>query len=285
MRSLLLVAVVGLVASRADAGAMDVDLHGLIDTSGATPRTRDDDFRSLVRELGLIFTPTNIQPAETTGISGFDFAVQYTFSPFDLKKAYWQDALVQKGTRVPMTLGASARKGFILPVPLTSEIELGTQWLIESRMLNMGANVRLALNEGFTGNHWWAFIPDVAVNMGINRVVGSDDLDLLTVTAGGAISKGFGVFGSANLCPYFGYQSVFVNGSTRIIDANPTNTANVDDNVVFEIVPLITNRVDRYSGGLRLIVAHVMMSGGVDVNVLDENTTVTQFGVRTGVNF
>ncbi len=264
---------------------MDVDLHGLIDTSGATPATRDDDFKSLVRELGLIFTPSNIQPAETTGISGFDFAVQYSFHPVDLEKAYWQDALVQKGTRLPMTLGASARKGFILPVPLASEIELGTQWLIESRMLNMGANLRLALNEGFTGNHWWAFIPDVAVNMGINRVVGSDDLDLLTVTAGGAVSKGFGVFGSANLCPYFGYQSVFVNGSTRIIDADPTKTTNVDDNVVFAVVPLITNRIDRYSGGVRIIVAHVMFSTGVDVDVLDKKTTLTQFGVRTGVNF
>lgn len=264
---------------------MDIDLHGLIDTSGATPQTRDDDFRSLVRELGLVFTPTNIQPAETTGISGFDFAVQYAFHPVDLEKPYWQDALVQKGTRLPMTLGASARKGFILPVPLASEIELGTQWLIESRMLNMGANIRLALNEGFTGNHWWAFIPDVGVNMGVNRVVGSDDLDLLTVTAGGAISKGFGVFGSANLCPYFGYQSVFVNGSTRIIDANPKITTNVDDNVVFAVVPLVTNRIDRYSGGLRLIVAHVMVSGGVDVDVLDEDTTLTQYGLRTGVNF
>jgi hypothetical protein len=286
MRSrLLAVVVAALAAVPANAGAMDIDLHGLIDTSGATPRTRDEDFRSLVRELGLIFTPSNVQPAETTGLSGFDFAVQYSFHPVDLGKAHWQDALLQKGTRLPMTLGASARKGFILPVPLASEIELGTQWLIESRMLNMGANVRLALNEGFTGNHWWAFIPDVAVNMGVNRVVGSDDLDLLTVTAGGAVSKGFGVFGSANLCPYFGYQSVFVNGSTRIIDADPTTTRNVDDNVVFAVVPFITNRIDRYSGGLRLIVAHVMFSAGVDVNVLDENTILTQYGIRTGVNF
>jgi hypothetical protein len=152
-------------------------------------------------------------------------------------------------------------------------------------MLNLGANVRLALNEGFTGNHWWVVIPDIAVNMGINRVVGSDDLDLLTVTAGGAISKGFGILGVVNVCPFLGYQSVFVNGSTRIVDADPTNTANVADNVVFKIVPLAENRIDRFSGGLRFIVSHVMISGGVDVDMLDEDTTVYQFGIRTGVNF
>jgi hypothetical protein len=184
-----------------------------------------------------------------------------------------------------MTLGANARKGFILPIPLASEIDLGAQWLIESRMLNMSANVRLALNEGFTGKHWWAFIPDIAVSAGINRVVGSDDLDLVTVTAGGVVSKGFGLFGTVNLCPYVGYQSVFVNGATRIVDADPTDTANVDDNVVFAVVPLIENRIDRYSGGLRLIVAHVMFSAGVDVDVIDDDTQLTHYGIRTGLNF
>jgi hypothetical protein len=281
----LLIAAVLLVAVPASAGAMDIDLHGLVDTTGTTARARNEDFRSMVRELGLIFTPTNIQPAETTGISGFDFAFQYSFHPVQLDKPYWQDALVQKGTRLPMTLGASARKGFILPVPLASEVDMGAQWLIESRMLNLSANVRLALNEGFTGKHWWAFVPDLAVNVGINRVVGSDDLDLLTLTAGGVVSKGFGLFGSLNLCPYAGYQSVFVNGSTRIIDADPTKVTNVDDNIVFDVVPLTENRIDRYSGGLRVIVAHVMFSGGVDIDVLDENTTLVHYGVRTGVSF
>jgi hypothetical protein len=286
MRRLLSAVVTIVLAAPVHAGAMDIDLIGLVDaTDKANPQTRDEDFRSLVRELGLIFTPSNVQPAETTGISGFDFALQYSFHPFDLSKPYWQDALEQKGTRVPMTLGASARKGFILPLPLASEVELGAQWLVESQMLNLGANVRLALNEGFTGNHWWVVIPDIAVNMGINRVVGSDDLDLLTVTAGGVVSKGFGVLGAANVCPFIGYQSVFVNGSTRIVDADPTNTNNVEDNVVFDIVPLVDNRIDRISGGLRLIVAHVMLSGGVDVDIVDPNTTLLQFGIRAGVNF
>jgi hypothetical protein len=274
------------VAAPALAGPNDIELLGLVDNSDpANPKVRQDDFRALVREMGLIFTPSSIQPAETTGISGFEFAFTYQFHPVQFDKPYWQDALEQKGTRLPMTIGATARKGFILPIPLASEVELGAQYLIESQMVNLGANVRVALNEGFTGNHWWVVIPDIAVEAGINRVVGSDDLDLLTVTAGGSISKGFGVFGSANVCPFIAYKSIFVNASLRIVDANPLNTSNVDDNVVFDIVPLQENRIDRISGGLRVVVAHVMLSGGVDVNLLDDQTTILQYGLRLGVAF
>ena len=280
----LVLTVAVVAAAPAAAGPNDIDLLGLVDTSDpANPVVGNDDFRSLVRELGLIFTPSGLQPAETTGISGFDFAVDYGFHAVNIDRGYWQDALEQKGSRLPMTIGARARKGFVLPVPLASEVELGAQWLIESQMLNLGANVRLALNEGFTGAHWWVFIPDIAVQAGINRVVGSDDLDLLTVTAGGTVSKGFGLFGSVNFCPFFGYQSVFVNGSTRLIDTNPLDTGNVDDNIVFDIVNFADNRIDRYSVGARIIVAHVQVSGGVDINVLDPQTTILQPAVRAGV--
>ena len=287
MRTFLpLVVAVGALSAPAFAGPNDIELLGLIDRSDlADPKVRQEDFRLLARELGLIFTPSNLQPAETTGISGFDFAVNYAFHPVQFDKPHWQDAIEEKGNRLPMTIGASARKGFVLPVPLASEVELGATYLIESQMVNLGANVRLALNEGFTGNHWWIVIPDIAVQTGINRVVGSDDLDLLTVTAGGSISKGFGVFGSFNLTPFLAYQSIFVNASTRIVDADPTDVNNVEDNVVFDIVPLAENRIDRISGGVRVIVAHVMLSGGVDVNLLDEQTTIVQYALRVGVSF
>lgn len=268
------------------AGPNDIELINLVDTSDPNdPKPRNEDFRSLVTELGLIFTPSPLQPAETTGIAGFDFAFEYAFHPVNIKEAYWQDALENPGDRLPMTLGARARKGFVLPIPLASEVEMGAQWLVESQMLNIGANVRLALNEGWTGDHWWVFIPDIAIQAGVNRVVGSDDLDLVTATAGGSISKGFGLFGQVNLCPFLSYQAIFINGSTRLVDANPEIVTNVDDNVVFDIVPLEENRVDRISGGLRVIVAHVSLSGGVDVNLLGDGKQIVQVGLRTGVSF
>src|ERR1043166_1324266 len=182
------VVVTALSSSAAQAGANDINLTGLVvkDKNGAL--TADNtSFRALVREMGIVMTPTSLQPAETTGQSGFDFGVDYTFHTLNYTESYWQNARVDPQVHLLMSLGVRARKGFVLPVPLTSEVEFGTEWLIDSNLLNIGTNVRVALNEGF---RW---IPDLAVQAGINRMVGNKDLDLLTVPAGGQISKGFGL--------------------------------------------------------------------------------------------
>lgn len=280
----LAVASLALYARDAAAASNDINLIGLVNDAG---EPQNDQFRALVRELGVVMTPSSLQPAETTGQSGFDFALDYTFSTMRFDEAYWQNARVNPATPLLMTLGARARKGFVLPVPLASEVEFGAQWLIDSQLMTMGTNVRLALNEGFR------FIPDVAVQAGINRMVGNKDLDLLTVTAGGQISKGFGVMGSFNLCPFVGYQSLWVNGSTRIIDTGPEDAANVNDNVVFDIAGIGQNRMDRVSFGLRFHIAVVTITGGLDMNFVEpvsgtgansgDADTLLQYGVRAGV--
>ena len=265
-----------LLASGARAASNDLSLSGLVDTTGSTPNVDNARFRQLSRELGLVLTPTAMQPAETTGQSGFDFALDYGFHAVRTEQSYWQDTRESSTTPLLMTLGARARKGFPLPVPLTSEVELGANWIIDSQLVNLGGNVRVALNEGFR------FIPDLAVSFGVNRLVGSTDIDLFTMSAGGQISKGFGVFGSFNLCPFVGYQSIWVNGSSRLVDSNPADTVNVDDNVVFALVPLAQNRIDRVSFGLRFVVAVVQLTSGIDVNMLD-GKPLLQYGIRAGV--
>ena len=275
-----------LAARPAAALPNDIDLSGLVDsTDPAAPQADNVAFRGLVRELGLVMTPTSVQVAETTGHSGFDFGLDYSFHTMNFAEDYWR-AREERAVPLMMTLGARARKGFVLPVPLASEVEFGAEWLIDSQLLNIGSNVRLALNEGF---RW---IPDVAVQAGINRMVGNEELDLLTVTAGGQVSKGFGINGSFNLNPFIGYQSVWVNGSSRIVDANPLDTANVEDNVVFAIVPLANNRMDRLSFGLRAVIAVVAITGGIDMDFVDPvagsdaggaKQTLMHYTIRAGV--
>ncbi len=279
--------VVVTAAPSALAASNDINLTGLLKQDSSGKVTADNNgFHALVRELGVVMTPTSLQPAETTGQSGFDFGLDYTFHTMRFNEDYWQSTRGDPSVPVLMTLGARARKGFVLPVPLTSEVEFGAEYLIDSSLLNLGTNVRVALNEGF---RW---IPDVAIQAGINRMVGNKDLDLLTVTAGGQVSKGFGIMGSFNLCPFVGYQSIWVNGSSRIVDANPADAANVDDNVVFTQVPLGGNRLDRVSVGLRFIIAVVTLTGGLDMNFVNpvagtnsggSADTLLQYSVRAGV--
>lgn len=275
-----------LAATPAAALPNDIDLVDLVDTTDpAAPQADNVAFRGLVRELGLVMTPTSVQVAETTGHSGFDFGLDYSFHTMNFGEDYWR-AREERSAPLMMTLGARARKGFVLPVPLASEVEFGAEWLIDSQLLNIGSNVRVALNEGF---RW---IPDVAVQAGINRMVGNEELDLLTVTAGGQVSKGFGINGSFNLNPFIGYQSVWVNGSSRIVDANPLDTANVEDNVVFAIVPLANNRIDRLSFGLRAVIAVVALTAGIDMDFVDPVAgsnaggaaqTLMHYTIRAGV--
>jgi hypothetical protein len=280
--AIVLASIVMMTSSPAAALANDLKLQGLVQGSGPEATVRQADFRALSREVGLIFTPSP-QAAESTGITGFEIGVDYTFHLVNFEQSYWQDAIEDNGQRLPMTLGLRARKAFVLPIPLLTELEVGSQWLIESQMLSLGGTVRLMLHEGFR------YIPDIAVLAGFHRVVGSGDFDLFTAVAGASISKSFGIAGTFSLCPYFSYESIFVNASSSIIDSDPAVSSNTDGAVVFGVVEAASNRIDRLSGGLRFVMANVMVIGGVDVNLagINEPTSlvIVQPNVRMGVSF
>ncbi len=270
-------ALVGAVDVRAE-GPNDLTVHGLLD--GNTPD--QDAFLELSTEMGLVLTPSPLQPAETTGQSGFDFGIDLGVHGISFWEDFWSKGRAG-GSVAPTleTIGIRGRKGFILPVPLTSEIELGASWLVESRHVLVGANWRVALNEGF---RW---IPDVSISLGINRLIGGDDLYLTTGVAGAQISKGISILGDVYITPFLNYQSIFIDARTRLIDPNPRNTNDVGNLINFEPAAAISvnnndvgqcaadllncvslNRYDRVSLGLRLQVALVQISSGVDVDIL-----------------
>jgi hypothetical protein len=283
-----------LLALPAAAGPNDIDLHGLIeeDGNGGFREKRAGDFESLTRELTLVFTPSPLQPAETTGQSGFEFGLNYRFHDISDEEAYWSEAV--EGARddrtlspVLQTIGMTGRKGWVLPIPLTSEIILGADYLIDSRMWNLGANIRLALHEmgAFNSKLWMTWFPDIAVMGGANRPIGSDQLDLFSATGGGTVSKNFALAGSFSLTPFLAYQSIFVNAASRTIDGDPTNVRDVTANFVFEEVSASVNRFDRVTTGMRLIWGVVLLAGGVDFNMLPSGNTMMQYDIHFGLSF
>lgn len=271
----------------AQAAPNDIDLIGLVDPVTGVPR--DDDFRKLTQELSVVMTPTSLQPAETTGQAGFDFAIDYGIHDISEQEAYWKDAVEGRLTNrslfpVHQTLGIRGRKGFVLPVPLTSELELGANWLVDSGLATLGGNVRVALNEGF---EW---LPDIAVMAGIQNLLGGDELQLVTLTAGGSISKGFAIAGSANFCPFLSYQSLFSHASTKVFDPDPSDTTDIGNNKVFQEIPFydLSNRIDRISVGARLNVAIVQLTLGADFNLIpdgNDRKLLMQYGARFGLLF
>lgn len=287
-RGLVAFLVAGLLSALpAQSAPNDIDLIGLVDPVTGVPR--DDDFRKLTQELSVVMTPTSLQPAETTGQAGFDFAIDYGIHDINEQEAYWKDAVEGRLTNrslfpVHQTLGIRGRKGFVLPVPLTSELELGANWLVDSGLATLGGNVRVALNEGF---QW---LPDIAVMAGIQNLLGGDELQMVTLTAGGSVSKGFAIAGSANLCPFLSYQSLFTHASTKVFDPDPSDTTDIGNNKVFQEIPFydLSNRIDRVSVGARLNVAIVQLTVGADFNLIpdgNDRRLLMQYSGRFGLLF
>lgn len=279
-------------ASPLAASPNDLDLIGLVELDDAgNPQTRNSDFRSLVHELSVVMTPPPLQPAETTGQSGFDFGLDYAAHDISEGSSYWRDGTrgrLENRQTVPFlqTLGLRGRKGFPLPIPLSSEVDLGLQWIADSSLFSLGGNVRVALNEGF---RW---LPDIAVAGGANQLLGADDVNLTTLTLGGSVSKGFAISGSFTLTPFVGYQALLMNGTTRVLDPDPNNVEDISRNVVFQPVDILdpSNRIDRFSLGLRMNVALLQLTAGADFNQMPADTTETrrtmmQFGTRAGLYF
>ena len=279
-------AVVACSAGTAHAAPNDISIRGLVDKgSDGVALPREGAFRKLTTELALALTPSGLQPAETTGQSGFDIAIDYGVHSIAGGESYWTD-VVNRGAGAPpvlQTLGLRARKGFVLPLPLTSEVELGGRWLLDSHAFAVGANARVALNEGFT------YIPDVAVMAGVNTVLGADDLDLTTVTIGGSVSKGFGVLGSFNLCPFVAYERVLIAAGSRNLDIDVENASDVGANRPFRSIGLLDGAQDRVSAGLRVSYTILALSAGVDVDVVRDadgaRCVLMQYALSAGLLF
>ncbi len=303
-----------LATAPAWAAPNDIHLLGLTDPGGQPDNVA---FRDLTTELGFVMTPTHINPAETTGQAGFDFAIDTSLHVISFWEEQWDRG--RKGTGldnqppvVPTmeTLAVRGRKGFVLPVPLTSEVEMGAMWILESGLVAISAKGKVALNEGIL------WLPDIALDAGITRLVGSDDLDLTTATVGGAVSKGFAIFGDFEVVPFFAYESIFIDARTRLVDADPTNTSDVGNTFTFQPVAMAQvvapsqeactsdvlncvalNRYDRVSAGVRVQVAIVQIGAGLDLNIfpdrllqlssgsLDRSPVMAQGTIRFGLLF
>lgn len=211
-------------------------------------------FRSLMSELGVVFAPNILSPADTQGFGGYNFSVEMGWTMINPKKLsgdqningkhwFWRaaesvspttfkdgdittsdhDAMVARD-RLENELPASfaptvtvmARKGLWIPVP-SFELGVGVRHLIGSRMWGPLVMAKLSLQEGYQG---WP-IPALSVRGTGVRVVGTPGFNL---TIGGldfSISKHLGIGSTFNLTPYVGYQLLWIVADSEVLDATP----------------------------------------------------------------
>jgi hypothetical protein len=207
-------------------------------------------FRSLMSELGAVFAPNILSPADTQGYGGYNLSVEFGWTMINPKKlskdqniqgAHWfwraaksvspttfkdgnitSDPVAQSRLERELpssfapTVTVMARKGLWLPVP-SFELGVGIRHLMYSKMFAPLVQAKIALKEGYQG---WP-IPALAVRGTGVRVVGSPDFNL---TVGGldfSISKHLGIGSTFNLTPFVGYQLLWIVADSEVLDATP----------------------------------------------------------------
>jgi hypothetical protein len=114
-------------------------------------------------------------------------------------------------------VGAFVRKGLWLPLP-AFELGAGALNIIGSRMYALQSYGKFALQEGF---HGW-FLPSVAVRGSVSQLLGTDQVDLTVYGLDVTASKAFSLGGTARVEPFLGWNILFIDARSGVIDATPS---------------------------------------------------------------
>jgi hypothetical protein len=252
------------------ANPYDISLRGLGRPASADAGMSDaavQRYRALTGELALAMSPKPLQPAETLGMSGFEFSLAETLTDISQNADYWQGQAgapilegVQNDWKVPNALQTPTlhlRKG----LPLSSELGIQATYLARSEMFMLGAEMKFALHDTFA-----RYFPSLAGRLAFGRLFGSPDLDILTAEADGMMSIPFGIGGMAQVTPYVGGGVLFAHVNSYVIDETPyavtdplgDQKGGADGSLYnFPTLEWQDNRFPRYFGGVRLKIAMI----------------------------
>ncbi len=216
-------------------------------------------FRSLASELGVVFAPRIMSPADTLGFGGFQFTVDMAATSITNDAAYWKvlesspnpgGTDVSHGNRLMPTIGFFARKGIWLPLP-SFEIGLGAVHLLDSNMWAAQGYAKFAVHEGFHDLP----LPSAAVRGGVSRVMGTDQIDLTVASLDLSISKDMGYAGTLTWSPYAGWNALWIIPRSEVIDKTPhisTRDEPRDINMNFAFKDQQNILRHRFFGGIKL---------------------------------
>jgi hypothetical protein len=204
-------------------------------TGGVRPdEAGQSRYRSLMSELGVVVAPRLMTPADTLGYAGFQFSAELGVTkinperkitgPDGMPIAYWDGiAGVNADNRSAVrpdayltTVGAFVRKGLWLPLP-AFEFGAGALKILDSNMYAVQGYAKFALQEGF---HGWV-LPSFAVRGSVSQLLGTDQVDLTVWGIDVLASKAFSIGGTARIEPYLGWNILFIDARSGVIDATP----------------------------------------------------------------
>ena len=203
-------------------------------TSAANCKADNAAFKRLVNQLGFALAPSAMHAARTTGYGGFNLAIEATYTSISSNADYWQKGTQgspdvstnqaptsnQSPASILQQYSLKLRKGFSFGLEVTGVVG----FLPQTSLINGGADVRLAVLEGFRRGAL-GILPDVAVGGGVRTITGTPQVQLTTVGVDVQISKPLAIQDSSVLTPWLGYQYVWIFGDSGLIDLTPGTNA------------------------------------------------------------
>ncbi|MCB9522413.1 MAG: hypothetical protein H6702_03415 [Myxococcales bacterium] len=241
---------------------------------GAIPCTRpvrpnQAAFKDYTRELGFVFAPRLLQPAETLGISGFQFDVQTSITAINSDEQYWKLAIEDgKPEAVLTTMALDVRKG----LPYSFEVGANLTYLFDSELWGLGTSLKWALNEAVD-----QFPVDFAVRGSVIHLVGTPQMSLTTVGIDGIVSRSFGAAGAVNFGPYLAYSPLLVFARSGVVDATPGTPDDPEGSFTFSGEDQV---VHRFVIGVRIIAAAFMFTPEISLT-----QGMQQYNFQVGLDF
>ncbi len=214
----------------------------------------NQQFRSMVSELGVVLAPRLLAPADTLGFGGFQFSVNVGYTGISNDEPYWR---VLEGSKNPssptgvhgaslmQTTGIFMRKGMWFPLP-SFEVGAGVVHLSDSHLWAAQGYAKFALQEGYHDLP----LPSVAARGAASRVMGSQDLDLTIASFDLSASKHLGIAGTMAIEPYLGWNLLIIIPRSEVVDKTPQTFGDPAMNFVFKDQADITR--NKIFGGVKL---------------------------------
>jgi hypothetical protein len=244
----------------ANALRLDPTLHGLCGEScvnGGWPIPNQNAFNGLARSYGLALAPLDLSPANTIGINAVETEFSFAFSSLTDDSSSWVSAV---NTTTPPTQLNTTRFTLRKGLPYSFELQGQLGYLLDSELWTLGAGVKWALNEAVR-----SFPIDLSLHAHANRLAGSTQLDLSTVSYGASLGTQFGILGMVNIAPFVSYRPMMIFAGSTTLDATPGKFdapgTGMDSGSTAFVFSRTEETINRASAGLRFLFGVLRLTG------------------------
>lgn len=214
-------------------------------------------FGILSSEMALAISSAILQPASTTGHSGFDFELEGAYVGVRPTVVGTGASAADDWPTHRMTPHELFLPSFHVRKALPFSFEVGGRMIYLSQSSYFAAQVegKWALNEGFD------VLPDLAVRFAWTELFGQRDWNLGVGDVDLMVSKRWGVNAVTSFTPYAAARFSFVRASTDVMQFGPTSTAPTDAMSTAAAFPTLSASYYRTTLGLRMTAYAVSMAG------------------------